>query len=196
MSAIVASSAASTSSNKLASKTAAQSKTFEASPIHLHQILGHAGSDAIAKLPSAIDGLKLSSPFVLEEFRTCEACRLSKAHQIVSRKSDNEIPATRPLQRVAYDLIPMIEGYNGHKWISHFVCQVTHYHWVWTHCTKGQATYIVTLMVNLAENQYQTSITFLRTDNEQSLGNAYTALLTQHGIQSERTAPYTPAQNG
>ena len=77
-----------------------------------------------------------------------------------SRKSDNEITATRPLQRVAYDLVPMREGYNGHQWISHFVCQVTHYHWIWTHRSKGQATYIVTLMVNLAEKQYQQSITF------------------------------------
>ena len=51
-------------------------------------------------------------------------------------------------------------------------------------------------MVNIAENQYQQRITFLRTDGEKSLGQAFENLLTEHGIQSERTAPYTPAQNG
>ena len=58
------------------------------------------------------------------------ASSLSEAHQIISRKSDNKIPAERPLQRVAYSLILITEGYNGHQWISHFVYQENHYHYV------------------------------------------------------------------
>ena len=75
----------------------------------------------------------------------------------------------------------MTEAHNGHKWITHFVCQQTHYHWVWTYRDKGEATHIVTLRVNLTENQYEYRISFLRTDGEPSLGRVFTALLTQHG---------------
>ena len=178
------------------SKAASQQKPFEASPNHLHQIMGHAAADAISKLPTAAEGLKLTSPCAQDAFKTCETCRLSKAHLIISRRSDNEVPSTRPLHRVAYDLIPMEQGYNGHAWISHFVCQNTYFHWLWTHRNKHEATNIVARMVNIAENQYQQRITFLRTDGEKSLGQAFENLLTEHGIQSERTAPYTPAQNG
>ena len=106
------------SSTEIASRPAPQRKAFEASPSPLHQILGHAGPDAIAKLPSAIDGLKLTSLCVQDEFRTCEAYRLSRARQIISRKTDNEIPATRLLQRGAYDLIAMEPGHNVYAWIS------------------------------------------------------------------------------
>ena len=63
----------------------------------LHQILGHVGSNAIAKLLSIVDGLKLSSLLVLEEFRTCKTYRLVKAHRIILREPGNEVPATRLL---------------------------------------------------------------------------------------------------
>ena len=90
----------------------------------------------------------------------------------------------------------MTKAHNGDEWISHFVYQTTHYHWVWTHRKKSEATRIITFMVNLSENQYQQKITFLRTDNEQSLGLVFNDLLAQHGIHHELIAPYTPIQNG
>ena len=51
-------------------------------------------------------------------------------------------------------------------------------------------------MINLANKNYRQPIDFLRSDRERALGRAFTALLTEHGIHSERTAPYTPEQNG
>ena len=174
----------------------AQPKIFEISPGHLHDIMGHAGAEAIARLPSAIDGLKLTSPCAQDEFRSCEACRLSKAHRVISRSSDSEVPATRPLQRIAYDLIYMDTAFNGHRYISHFVCMVTSYHWVWTHPLKSEAIKIFCRMVYLAEHHYGMPISFIRTDDEQALGKAFEDVCTEKGIISERTAPYTPAQNG
>ena len=87
------------------SAASSEPKTIDISPTHLHQIMGHAGAEAIAKLPSAVTSLKLSSPCAKDEFRSCEACQLSKAHRIIVRSSDSEVPSTSPLQRIAYDLI-------------------------------------------------------------------------------------------
>ena len=158
--------------------------------------MGRTGANANAKLPSTIEELKLASRCTQYEFRGCEACRLSKAHQIISRNSDSEVPSARPLQRVAYDLIPMMQGFKGHCWISHFVCNSIGYHWEWTHTHKHEAVKIVARMVNLAGNHYKQPVSFLCTDCELSLGQAFEDLLSEHSIISERTTPYTPTPNG
>lgn len=51
-------------------------------------------------------------------------------------------------------------------------------------------------MVNLAKNHYKQPISFLCTDCDPSIGRAFEDLLSEHGILSERTALYTPAQIG
>ena len=151
---IFASSAANSDLLTKALKAVSQQKPFEASPNHLHQIMGYAGADAISKLPTAAEGLKLTLLYAQDEFKSCETCCLSKAYQIISRRSDNEVLLIRLLYRVAYNLIPIEQGYNGHAWISHFVCQNTYFYWLWIHRNKHEATNIVTRMVNIAENQY------------------------------------------
>ena len=103
------------------------------------------------------------------------------------------MPATRPLQRIAYDLIYMDTAFNGYRYISHFVCMVTSYHWVWTHPLKSEAIKIFCRMVYLAEYYYGMLISFICTDDEQALGKAFEDVCTEKGIISERTAPYTPA---
>ena len=105
------------------------------------------------------------------------------------------MPATRPLQRIAYDIIYIDIAFNGHRYISHFVCLVTSYHWVWTYALKSEATKIFRRMINLAKHHYNMPILFICTDDEQALGKAFKDTCTEEGIILERTAPYTPAQN-
>ena len=119
----------------------------------------------------------------------------SNAHQIISSSRDSEVPFTRPLQRVAYDLIPMEQGFIKHCWISHFACDFTTYHWEWTHRHKHQATDLGG-MVDRAKNNSQQPISFLRTDSEKALRQAFEDLLGGNSIISEHTAPNNPAQNG
>ena len=33
----------------------------------------------------------------------------------------------------------MMEGYNGYKWISYFICDNSGFYWVWTHRSKSEA---------------------------------------------------------
>ena len=61
---------------------------------------------------------------------------------------------------------------------------------------KHEATKIVVAIVNLAKIHYKQPISFLRTDCESSWGRAFENLLSEHGIVSEHTAPYTSTQNG
>ena len=72
--------------------------------------MAHAGATAISTLPSVAEGIKLTQPCAPYEFRSCEACRLSKAHCIISKSSDQEIPSEKPCLLLGYALIPMAEA--------------------------------------------------------------------------------------
>ena len=172
------------------------SKTIKLTPTQLHQIMAHAGAEAISKLPSAANGIKLTHQCAPNEFRSCEACRLSKAHAIISRSSDHEIPSTKPCYRICYDLIPMAPAYNSDQWISHFICDYSGFHWVYTHRSKYEAIKYVQRMVDLAKNHHHMPISFIRLDGEPALGHAFDDLCNTNGIVIERTPPYTPSQNG
>ena len=54
---------------------------------------------------------------------------------------------------------------------------------------------MVQMMIDLAKH-YSWTISFIRSDDEQALGNAFKAILSENGIISKRTAPHTPDQNG
>ena len=84
--------------------------TSEVSAARWHRIMAHAGPDAIDHLEQAVTGARVSGspPRTVD----CEECALSKAHQIVSRRPNTENPANEPLERIAYDLIPMTTAYN------------------------------------------------------------------------------------
>jgi len=169
---------------------------IEATPLHWHLLMGHPGPEAIAMLPENTIGAKLIAPSTRGQFEACQPCHLSKAKKIISRRQDYEHEATNPLERIYYDLIPIDKGFNGHKWLSHFVCPITKYHWVWTHFTKGQATTMVERMIHLAKQQHGHPIKYLHSDSEPSLGDAFDALMGENGIIAEPTAPYTAEQNG
>ena len=159
-----------------------------------HAAMGHPGQAAISHLESAVTGATVSGrgPSTID----CEACSVSKAHQLISRRPDKEDPAAEPLARVAYDLIQFDSGYNQHVWVSHFYCYFSTMDFVYTHSHKSEATAIIGEFLSMVKNRYGRTVKYLRTDCEPSLGNKFKQLKADSGITWERTAPYTPAQNG
>ena len=161
-----------------------------------HAILGHPGQEALTHLQGSTEGVDMkegpAGPLTIE----CEACSLSKAHRVVSRRPDHEEDASKPLERVGFDLIAMPEAYNGHRWISHFVCFQTRMDFVYTHASKSSSTSIVEDFVHLASTRYKRTVRYIRTDGETSLGQQFDQFIASKGISIEKSAPYTPAQNG
>jgi transposase InsO family protein len=158
-----------------------------------HAILGHPEHEAVTHLQKSVEGAVVTAE---PSKAVCEACALSKAREIVSRRSTKEEPAAEPLARVAYDLIQMTTAYNEDKWISHFRCYYTGMDFAYTHSRKSQAVDIVTEFLNLAQNRYERAVRYFRTDGETSLGSRFKELTAARGITTERSAPATPAQNG
>jgi hypothetical protein len=162
-----------------------------------HKVLGHAGRAAIEHLQEAVIGASITDDVHnAPTTRDCEDCSLSKAHQIVSRRTEHEEEATQPLERNGYDLIPMEEAYNGDKWVSHFFCFNTKMNFVYTHPRKSDALKIVEAFVQMAKTRFGKQVKFIRIDDEQTLATAYNEFTARHGITTERAAPYSKQQNG
>jgi hypothetical protein len=80
--------------------------------------LAHVGPEAIAHLPEAVIEAKIDGrgPTTAEY----ETCSISKAKQIISRRPTPD--ATKPYERICWDLIPMTFGYNNVRYLSYLVC--------------------------------------------------------------------------
>jgi len=161
----------------------------------LYRVLGHASLEVIAHVAAndiTIDR-SISTPSTID----CETCSISKATEIVSRRSEVEESENGvPFDRTTWDMIEMNTGYNGDRYISHFQCRQYLFNLVYTHRKKSDALQLFKKAINTIETQYNGKVRFVRLDGETSLGNAFEKLVIEKGIKPERTAPDTPAQNG
>ena len=159
-----------------------------------HTIMRHSGQDPISHLEDNTTGAIIKKSALSTS--PCATCAISRATEIVSRRTSKETLADELIARIAYDLISMTPAYNKDEWISHFRDYYTKMDFVYTHRSKGQATAIVESFLNLIKTQFQLSVRFFRSDGERSLGHEFDAIIASRGIITERTAPYTASQNG
>ena len=111
--------------------------------------MGHPGTDVVEKLPTSVSGVKLAKgPTAIK----CEVCAISKAHQIISRRPTSI--ATKPFERVHFDLVYMSEAYNVERYFSHFYDEVTMMNHVYTHSSKTQCPKAIQDYVALVERRY------------------------------------------
>jgi len=133
--------------------------------------------------------LDLSKPLGI-----CETCRISSAPEQISCRTPPR--ATKPFERVYFDLIQIEEGYNGDKWVLHFLDDFSKLNFVYILQSKWQITDIVQDFSTLIQNQYGQSVKIYRTDGERSLEHKFRNWTGIDGIITEISAPYTLAQNG
>ena len=174
-------------------RSAQPRKDEEVSAEIWHRRLGHIQPAAIAKLPTAVLGVTpptSNGPSTIQ----CETCSVSKAKEVISRRPSPR--ATKPFERVHFDLIQMVEGYDGSKWVTHFLDDYTKMNFVYIQKGKGQTTRTVQDFVALVRRQYKRDIQILHTDDESSLGNIFDSWTAGEGFTIETSAAYTPAQNG
>ena len=158
-----------------------------------HRILGHANYESLRHLSTETKGVMVTNT---ESPESCDPCRLGKATQLISRDSDQERPAKGPFDRVSWDLIPMQEGFNGDRYVSHFKCFYTGMNHVYTQQDKSSTLRTVRQYLKYVEVHYKAQVKFIRLDGETSLGKEFIELTKERGIFIERSAVATQAQNG
>ena len=79
-------------------------KPLQLTPEEAHIMWGHAGRQAIDRLPDSVDGLQLIDGDPAPRWKDCEICIQSKLTKLVSRRLPRE-PATRLFERISIDLV-------------------------------------------------------------------------------------------
>ena len=123
-------------------------KPVGATAIKWHKTLGYAGPNAIKQLLKYINSVELEeltnkrAPLKIE----CEACLLAKHTQQVSRRREHEFPATRPFERLVFDIITLGElEYNGDRYVMHFYYTYSKFNFIYTAKNKNKATVLPTI---------------------------------------------------
>jgi Reverse transcriptase (RNA-dependent DNA polymerase)/Pol polyprotein, beta-barrel domain len=161
----------------------------------MHRVLGHASPEVIEHVSG--DDITIVNTTPSPSTIDCETCSLSKATEIVSRRTEVEDSENGiPFDRTTWDMIELNRGFNGDRYVSHFQCRQYLFNLVYTHPKKSDAQQSFDKAISTIEGQYNGKVRYVRLDGETSLGNAFETLVTEKGIKAERTAPDTPAQNG
>jgi transposase InsO family protein len=154
--------------------------------------VGHISDEGVKRLPGAVDGIELSNgdvPF-------CEPCAMAKIKRLPFKKN-TETRATAPLGRVHTDICGPITTYPNYKYFITFIDDYSRYAHVYPMKSRAEAHEKFAIYKALVENQHNTSIKVLRSDNapEYTEGK-FKDILNKAGIHHETTTPYSPQQNG
>ena len=178
-------------------KLSARPKKSEASAELWHLRTGHPGKDPIKHLKESTRGAIVHGDGLTTI--ECEACSLSKAHEIISRRPSDH-PATQPFERVFFDIMHFTEAYNNHNFMHHLFDEYTKIHLIETtvHNGNGITLEILEYWYNLIKDRYKSCIKFIRLDNERTLQVQFETWCRNKNppITIERTPPYVKESRG
>ena len=156
-----------------------------------HKLLGHCNVKDILKLEAIVEGMKISDK---SEFK-CEVCIMGKMTQSFNRQSDTR--ATESLELVHCDLCGPIQpvSMNGYRYAMSFVDDYSGANTAYFLRQKCDA--IEATRKFLADCAPIGKLKRLRTDSGTEFTNDnFRSLMLKHGIKHEKSAPYSPHQNG
>jgi hypothetical protein len=158
-----------------------------------HLRLGHLGADALEHLVEQTIGAKIKGPVKVE----CNACAISKATRIVSRRSP-QTKAPRPFWRVYIDVFDLHTSYNGKTCALLIRDEYTSITFIYVLPDHTTARVLGSLkaFTAMVKRQYDLTVCKIHRDNDRALQTEYDRWIQKEGIMDEPTAPRTPAQNG
>ncbi|KAF7174442.1 hypothetical protein CNMCM5623_007239 [Aspergillus felis] len=155
-----------------------------------HQRLAHLGDEAVQHLEEASIGAKVLSC----KRSICETCRLAKAFKQISRTPRER--STEPFGTVHFDLIQLPTAHNGDRWITHFVCEATGWHIIYTHPDKDQLNDLIKQFIEWVQTQFGVKPKRMFSDRERTLGKEYIRDMMQKGIDIFHSTRYIDEQKG
>jgi transposase InsO family protein len=164
-----------------------------------HQRFGHLGYKNLAKLPSMVSGINVSSEEITRagEKAFCEPCVMGKQHR--QPFPESETKTTQPLELIHMDVCgPMpVQSLGGNRYFATFLDDYTDLSVVMVVSAKSAVPEKVKEVITYLEKQSGYKVKILRSDRGgEYLNEELDDFCKQHGILHQTTAPYTPQQNG
>lgn len=159
-----------------------------------HRRFGHAGKEAISKLPKSVKGVDAVDPADVEP---CEGCAFGKSHRQPFSPSDKR--ASEVLELVHTDLDgPMrTRSINGYSYFAGFIDDHSGLARVYFLKHKSDAFRAFDDYKAWAENQTGKKIKRVRSDRGgEYTSKEFTDHLRKHGIEHHKTVAKSPQQNG
>lgn len=155
-----------------------------------HQRLAHLGDEAVQHLEEASIGTKVLSC----KRSICKTCRLAKAAKQISRTPRER--STETFGSIHFDLIPLPIAHNGDRWVTHFVCELTGWHVIYTHPDKDQLNDLIKQFIQWVETQFSVRPKKIFSDREPTLGNEYIRTMRSKGTKIYHSTRYIDEQKG
>jgi transposase InsO family protein len=156
-----------------------------------HQRLGHLHETALRNLPKAVEGINIQG----DSLNPCEACLVSKSHQIIARGP--QLRSSTTFEKIHLDFTILSQGIGGANCLLHLTDDASRMHFAYPVSKRaGALRNICEQFFSFVYTQWNRLIKIIRMDNDLSISQEYRMLLSRYGIKLELTAPYTPSQNG
>jgi len=153
--------------------------------------MGHCNINDILKLEHIVEGMKITGKTKLD----CETCILGKMSQYRNRVADER--ASTPLELIHSDLAGPITpvAMGGFRYVMSFIDDYSGA--IFLYLLQKKSDLISATERFLADVAPYGNIKRLRSDNgTEYTSNEYQSLLIRHRIKHERSAPYSPHENG
>ncbi len=157
-----------------------------------HKIFGHCNTQDILTLPTVVDGMSITGE---KSKKFCETCTLGKMTETRSRQPDAK--AKSPLELVHCDLAGPVSpvSIDGFKYALSFTDDYSGL--TMTYFLKQKSNTAVATERFLSDCAPFGKVKRIRSDNgAEFTSKEFQAIMIKHGIRHEKSAPYSPHQNG
>lgn len=164
-----------------------------------HKRLGHLSARTIKGMGEAVTGLKVGSPNAREGERNvdCVDCLKGTQHQTISRFPYT--PASKPLERVSFDIAGPMKTPDCTWNYKHMILLVDHYTrhlWLFPLISRDMALKAFNIWKMAVERNSGFKVQVIQSDNAgEFMGKKWTDVCQKEGIEHITTAPYGPSMN-
>ena len=157
-----------------------------------HSRLGHPAAPILSK---ALASCNPSVSFQINKIAPCKICPLAKSHSLPYSLSSSH--ASQPLALIHTDLWgpALSPSTSGARYFLLFIDDYSMYTWIYFLSTKDQALSTFIAFRKMIENQLNSTIKYIQSDNGGEF-IAFKPYLEAHGIVHQFSCPHTPQQNG
>ena len=162
-----------------------------------HKRLGHPNLAILSHLfTSALLGQSDQISLSRSSF-DCSTCKLGKSKILPFQISGSR--ATKCFEVIHSDVwgISPVISHAQYKYFVTFIDDYSRFTWIYFLRSKSEVLQVFQTFIVYVETQFTSVIKVLRSDSGgEYMSNEFQAFLTQKGILSQRSCPYTPQQNG